>query len=108
MVEPLLKSTYNDEKTIEESYSSDVWLDAVREATISGVLSGAISAFDDAKNTGLANAAAAINRASEANVIRHWQKTMRRGYIGSAQQDAESCASLIRLMLDKKGDGHRW
>ena len=72
------------------------------------MLSGAKSVWADAKDTAVASAADAIDRAAEAENIRQWQEAMKRSYIGSTQQDAESYASLIRMLLYRKGDGHRW
>lgn len=106
-LDPLIERTYN-EKTLEESYTSDVWLNAARDAAINGLLSGTKSAWADAQDRVATNAANALNKAAEANNIRNWQKTMRNSYVVSTQYDAESYASLIRMLMAKKGDGRRW
>ena len=107
LTQPLLESVYNHKKPV-ENYDMDVLTDALRNAAIKGVVSSAGSAFDDAKNAAAANAADAINRASEASSIQQRQASIRKGYVGSAQQNAEGYASLIRALLQAKGDGRRW
>ena len=106
MLDSLLEDAYNGNE-ITEDYVSDAWHDAVRDAAIRGLLSGVSNAFDDAKKAAPTNAAKAIDRVTQASNIRKIQKDMRQLYVGTAQQDAESYASLVRL-LEKKGNGRRW
>lgn len=107
MVQPALESIYN-EKNLRDNYNIDVLADALQNAAIKGITSGAISAFADAKNLAIINAADAVNKASETSLVQQRQATIRKNYVGSAQHNAEGYASLIKALLNAKGNGQRW
>lgn len=107
-LETLLQNIYNDKEKLLDNYDLDAFSDAIREAGINAILSGASSVYADAKKAALKNAENAIEKATEMERIRDRQTQIRRGYIGSAQQNAEGYAALLKAYYQSKGDGRRW
>ena len=107
-LETLLQSIYNNQEEPLDNYDLDAFTDAIQEAGMHAILSGVSSVYADAKKAALENTENAIEKAMEIERIRNQQAQIRKGYIGSAQQNAEGYAVLLKAYYQSKGDGHRW
>ena len=96
--QPIIRGAYSGEI----NYSLDDLKEAVRDAAVGGAASGIAKVWNDAQNW-------ALDKAYDTAVLPQTQATLRRSYAGSTvQKNVESYASLIKMLHNKKGNGHRW
>ena len=97
-VQPVIQSAYSGEI----DYDQSVFEDALRNAAIKGIISGASSAWSDAQNW-------ALDKAYETATSPRTRAELRKSYTGSpVRPSEESYAAFIRSLYNAKGDGRRW
>ena len=98
ILDPMLERIYNENETVDKRYLS-VWDDAWRDAAINGILSGALSAYEDAQNAYSRRVANSFNSMTDSAL----QSKLRNAHVGSLKPNMVGDVSFMESLPEYKG-----